>query len=105
MNSGSNRIKERMNKEHKRTFILLLVLIVLLESCIVHVMYKNELDSERKEAKVYGESVASSIKISLEMSINKSEFMKNMYLEYGDDFLEDFERLVKGGFFSWCVSE
>lgn len=93
MKSDENRIKERMNKEHRRTFVLLLVLIVLLESCIVHIMYTNELESERKEAKVYGESVASSIKIALKMSIDKSEFLKNMSLEYGDDFLVDFENV------------
>lgn len=94
--NSTNRIQEQMNKEHKRTFVLLVILVLLVEIWILNVLYHNELESEIKEAKVYGESVASSFKISMGMYINKSEFLESMYLEYGDTFLNDFENMCNG---------
>lgn len=46
-------------------------------------------------ARVYGESVAAGIEISLNQSLNTTEMIKELYLEYDDIFIRDFNRMCK----------
>jgi len=51
------------------------------------------MNSQKEESQIYGETVASGIKLSLNQSIYASVILKDLYAEYDDIFLQDFERI------------
>lgn len=89
----NNGIKVKLKKGHKKLFVLVMVLLMLLECVYVYIRCTMVYDRTREEAETYGESIATNIRLSLENSVSISYVLKSLYLEYGDNFLKDFDKI------------
>ena len=88
-----NSIKVKLKKGHKKLFVLVLALLMMLECVYVYIRCTMLYNRTLEEARTYGESISNNIRLSLEHSVSISYVMKGLYLEYGDYFLNEFDKI------------
>lgn len=87
------RMKIKLKKGYKRLLILICTFLALMEVFYMYTRYRMHVDKVTEDAETYGESIASNIKLNVDNCISKSVVLKNMYLEFGDEFLKDFDKI------------
>jgi len=81
----------KLNKGHTKALIIVLMIGLLSVSLFMLSTYRVQKNNKLREANAYGESIVSGIEMSIEKSVLVSDFLKSMYLEYGENFCNDFE--------------
>ncbi len=76
----------------RRTLLLMLCVSLLLQGIVLYFMGTAELEQQRTEARLYGESLAASIELSVTKSLNTSETLKTIYREFYENHAEDFSQ-------------
>jgi len=71
------------------TFVTCFVFQLIFLSVLRKYQYKNEVAA----AKAYGESVVASILLPLDQSIDITQTLKSLYLEYDEFFVDNFDRI------------
>lgn len=84
---------EELSKHHKWLLAIFVVICLLVEVGAMMALYKGRLKIQRDEAKVYGESIASSIRLSMDKSIGVSSTLKYTYQDMGESMFKDFDRI------------
>ena len=93
-------MKSKISFGQKRILILLSILLLLVESLVMFNYLKYKVSSQQNAAKAYGESVASSIKLTFSSCVDTAKFMNNMYLQYEDNYLENFDSISE-----WLIAD
>lgn len=70
-----------------------LVLCALISSLFVHNVNKNRKETQLAEAAIYGQNVAAGMLLVLDQSINATQVLKNLYMDYGKDLENDFSSI------------
>lgn len=65
---------------------------------ILFLSYYRDVKKEKEiiNARIYGQSIATSIELSLNESVNTTKLLKDLYYEFGDYFLNYFDRICAG---------
>lgn len=101
MNNQDNKKMElnvtsiKLQKEHRRMLVLLIVGSVLLEFVLIAGLYAIKKDAERNKTLAYGRAVATSIELSLDKSISMSALINDAYQDEQDNFEQRFYKLGK----------
>lgn len=72
--------------------VFVILCFITLEIGFINTLHKNKLKEEAETAARYGQSLATSFILSLDQSISTTTVLKDIYLEYGDNFIENFDR-------------
>ncbi|MBQ0051991.1 MAG: bifunctional diguanylate cyclase/phosphodiesterase [Treponema sp.] len=79
----------------KRALAAIVIIGFVIQISVISIYYKIQTEQEITAAQVYGETVAAGIELSLNQSVNTTEVMKDLYLEYGDYFINDFNSICQ----------
>lgn len=82
-----------LSKGQKRILVVSGILLLICQYVFIDVLKQSHITSELEQAQIYGETVASAVKLSLNQGIYSSVILKDLYEEYGDNFIKDFDRL------------
>lgn len=86
---------KKLSKTQKIFLFILFIICLFARIGIVNVYRNIQRAKIEVSAKVYAESVATSISLSLNNHLNTSIVLKELYLEYHDDFIKDFGIISK----------
>lgn len=73
--------------------VLVLFVCVFYQFLFIKIAKDNQYKNEVAAAQVYGEALSAGILLTLDQSINITETLKSLYIEYGDLYIEEFDRL------------
>ena len=76
-----------------KVIFLILFLCIIFQVLIISNIQEYKKKNDISAAKIYGESIASGILLSLNHSIETSKILKNIYIQYGDQVCENFDQL------------
>jgi len=90
------RVKKIQLSKTQKFFLVLFFVICVIVRIIVQLSYnKVQRTNIENNAKIYAESVSTSIALSLSRHINSANIMKELYLEYHSNFIKDFSIISK----------
>lgn len=68
---------------------------VFIESAFITNLHRERLENQIDEATRYGQSVATSLILSLDQAISTSTVLKDLYVEYGDTYIKTFNKTCR----------
>lgn len=88
-------VRKTKISHRQKVFLFAFALFTALISCVfIQFIVKTTVERQIMEATTYGENVAAGIRLSMDKSASVAVTVKNLYLEFGDAVIDDFERIA-----------
>ncbi|MBB5219150.1 EAL domain-containing protein [Treponema rectale] len=88
--------KVSISSSQKKLLTFIAVISFIFQALSMHLMYKTNHQEQIDNAKIYGESVASGIKLIVNSSLYITQSMENLYLHNRKPFLDEFDMYCTG---------
>lgn len=88
-------MKIRLSKLQKMVFLISTIVLITMQVLFL-CFYRNvERDKQITAAKFFGESVATSIHLSLRENVVVADYLKGLYIKYHENFIKDFDLICE----------
>lgn len=82
-----------LSRDQKITLFGIAFLIILLDILFLFSSISTKDVRKKSEAEDYGKNISTSLSLILSQSVNTTQVLKNLYLDYSDIFVEEFDKL------------
>lgn len=86
----------KLNKGHTKTLTIFTVVGLIAVSLFMRSTYEIQRSNKLKEAQAYGGSIVSGVEKSIDNCVLTSDFLKSLYLEYEEEFCNNFSTICEG---------
>lgn len=84
-----------LSRGQKLLIAFVAAVVMVLEITAMAFYYRSQKEKEINAAKIYGENVATGISLSINQCINSTQVLKDLYIEYGEQFVRDFNAICE----------
>lgn len=94
-NTKQKKVKIRLPLHRKIRILLVIILCLISEHFIISYYHNTKQKEIRYKAEEVADNISKSITVALQNSLTSTQIIKNLYLEYDEDFLNTFIRICK----------
>ncbi len=87
-------LRKRFSVAQLFSLIFSAIIFIGLEVFVFRTLKDYQIKEEMTEASIFGENLSTGIALYLQQGISKSQVFENLYLEYGDAFITDFNKVA-----------